>query len=103
MPVPTIPPAARRDENAIQMASAWIAEQGFHCTLNIGMWQANGREEPDAWGILLADLVRHISNAIQETEGTIAAQTQTSIVQSLLAELQDATSPATGHFSPGHS
>ena len=30
-----IPPAAQRDERSIQMLSAWIAEQGFHCTLNI--------------------------------------------------------------------
>lgn len=34
-----IPPAAQRDENAIQMLSAWIAEKGQHCTINIDMWQ----------------------------------------------------------------
>jgi len=99
----SVPPAAQRDEHALQMVSAWIAEQGFHCTLNIGMWKANGRAEPEAWGILLADMVRHIANAIEEDEGTSAVQTNTAIVQSMLEELQSPTSRATGNFGPGHS
>ena len=103
MRVLSVPPAAQRDENAIQMVSAWIAGEGLHCTLNIGMWQAAGREEPGAWGILLADMVRHIGNAIQESEGSAANETQARIVQALLAELDEPTSRATGTFSPGHS
>lgn len=55
-----IPPAAQRNENSIQMISGWIAEKGLHCTLNIGMWGADGRNEPAAWGVLLADVIRHI-------------------------------------------
>ena len=43
-----IPPAAQRDEKSIQMLSAWIAEKGQHCTIKIGFWQDNGREEPSA-------------------------------------------------------
>ena len=99
----TIPPAAQRDEEAIQMLSAWIAEKGLHCTLKIGMWQAQGHDEPKAWGILLADVVRHIANALQEQRGESASQTAESIVASLLAELDDPSSPASGGFTPGHS
>jgi hypothetical protein len=61
-----IPPAAQRDENSLQMISGWIAEQGLHCTLNIGMWHGQGMSESASWGILLADVVRHVANAIQD-------------------------------------
>ena len=103
MRVLSIPPAAQRDENAIQMLSAWIAEQGMHCTLNIGMWHEAGRNEPAAWGVLLADVVRHLGNAIQEERGSSADATAEAIVAALLSELESPTSKATGKFSPGHS
>lgn len=98
-----IPPAAQRDENAIQMLSAWIAENGLHCTLNVGMWDASGRNEPRAWGVLLADIARHIANAIQEQSGAATDETISLITTSLLNELGSPTSKATGGFSPGHS
>ena len=98
-----VPPAAQRDENAIQMVSAWIAENGLHCTLKIGMWQENGHNETRAWGILLADMVRHISNAMQEKYGEPAGETADLIVQALLREFDEPTSAAKGGFSPGHS
>jgi hypothetical protein len=85
------------------MLSAWIAENGLHCTLNIGMWDAGGRDEPRAWGVLLADVVRHIANAIQDHDGTASDETISVIATSLLNELESPTSKATGGFSPGHS
>ena len=36
----------------------WVAEQGQHVSLRSGAW-----EDPFAWGIVLADLARHIVNA----------------------------------------
>jgi len=99
----TIPPAAQRDDDAIQMLSAWIAEKGLHCTLNIGMWHAQGKNEPRAWGILLADLVRHIGDAIQEEQGAAASETIEAVLAALLSELEDPTSAAQGGFVPGHS
>ena len=98
-----IPPAAQRDENAIQMLSAWIAEKGLHCTLNIGMWHAEGRAEAPAWGILLADVVRHIANAIEEEHGTDRHRTVETIVNAMSTELDAPTSKATGGFHPGHT
>lgn len=98
-----IPPAAQRDENSIQMLSAWIAERGLHCTLNVGMWDGAGHDEPKAWGILLADVIRHVSNAICESKGTPSEQNLTAILDSLRNELDDPTSPAKGSFHVGHS
>jgi hypothetical protein len=98
-----IPPAAQRDENSIQMLSAWIAERGLHCTLNVGMWDGAGHNEPKAWGILLADVIRHVSNAICESKGTPSEQNLMAIFDSLRNELDDPTSPAKGGFHVGHS
>ena len=98
-----IPPAAQRDEHAIQMISGWIAEKGLHCTLNIGMWEAQGRNEPAAWGIMLADVIRHVANALQEQNGANATDTALQILESLRAEFSDPTSGVSGGFHPGHS
>lgn len=98
-----VPPAAQRDDNSIQMLSAWIAEQGLHCTLNVGMWDGMGRDEPEAWGILLADVIRHVSNAICERKGMPAEQTISKIFASLEGELDDPTSAAKGSFHVGHT
>ena len=98
-----IPPAAQRDENSIQMLSAWIAEQGLHCSLNVGMWDGIGHDEPKAWGTLLADVIRHVSNAICESKGIPSEKTISEIFDSLRNELDDPTSLAKGGFHVDHS
>lgn len=98
-----IPPAAQRDEKSIQMLSAWIAENGLHCTLNIGHFDGCGYGEANAWGILLADLVRHIGHAWAEERGVPANETVAAVVASLSSELDRPTSPAVGEFHVGHS
>lgn len=52
------PPAATRDKAAFELLRVWIAEQGQHVSLRSGVW-----DDPFAWGIVLADLARHILNA----------------------------------------
>lgn len=52
------PPAATRDKAAFELLRVWVAEQGQHVSLRSGAW-----EDPFAWGIVLADLARHVVNA----------------------------------------
>lgn len=52
------PPAATRDAASFELLRVWIAEQGQHVSLRSGVW-----EDPFAWGIVLADLARHIVHA----------------------------------------
>lgn len=52
------PPAASRDKASFELLRVWVAEQGQHVSLRTGAW-----EDPFAWGIVLADLARHIVNA----------------------------------------
>lgn len=98
-----VPPAAQRDEESIQMISAWIAENGLHCALNIGMWQENDHPEPPAWGILLADVIRHISHALEDEYGLPASETTSQILASINDELEEPTSDMDGEFAPGHT
>ena len=97
-----IPPAAQRDEKSIQILSAWIAEKQQHCSIKIGFWHDTGRDEQRAWGVFLADTVRHIANGLHENYGKPAPDTIAAILQSLHDELADPTSDVHGSFSPGH-
>jgi Domain of unknown function (DUF5076) len=98
-----VPPAALRDEGSIQMLSAWIAERGLHCTINIGFFAGQGHKEPKAWGIFLADVIRHIANAQNQETGALSADTVQELLDSLNTELEAPTSKAEGSFSPGAS
>jgi hypothetical protein len=53
-----IPPAAQRDKASFEVMRVWIANQAQHVSIRSGAW-----EDPFAWGIVLADLARHIALA----------------------------------------
>jgi hypothetical protein len=55
-----IPPAAQRDKASFEVMRVFIAEQGQHVSIQSGAW-----DDPFAWGIVLADLARHIALAHQ--------------------------------------
>src|SRR3984885_2810276 len=56
----SIPPVAQRDKASFEVLRVWIAEQGQHVSIRSGAW-----EDPFAWGIVLADLARHVALAHQ--------------------------------------
>lgn len=85
------------------MLGAWIAERGLHCTLNIGHFEAHGHDEAAAWGLLLADVVRHVANALAEERGLTQEHTVAAILKAIDKELDAPTSQARGAFHPGHS
>jgi hypothetical protein len=94
-----VPPAALRDPEAVEMARVWIAEKGLHCGLNIGLYANNGIDETRAWGILLADMARHVSNALAERGSAPGADIAlSSIWQTMAVELDKPTSATTGSF-----
>ncbi len=53
-----IPAAAMKDPRSMEILRVWIAGGEQHVALAFGMW-----EEPASWGVLLADLARHIAEA----------------------------------------
>jgi hypothetical protein len=54
----SIPPVAQRDKASFEVLRVWIAEQGQQVSIRSGAW-----DDPFAWGIVLADLARHIALA----------------------------------------
>jgi hypothetical protein len=54
----SIPPVAQGDKASFEVLRVWIAEQSQHVSIRSGAW-----EDPFAWGIVLADLARHVALA----------------------------------------
>ncbi len=93
-----VPPAARADSNGLEMIRVWIAKGGLHTSLQIGFWEDRGLNEPDSWGVLLADMVRHIGNAHEERYGRDRRETITAIRQAFEREMARPTSATKGSF-----
>ena len=56
-----VPPMAEDDPKAIEVLRVWVAKGGQHVSINPFIWN-----EPEAWGIVLADLAGHLANAYMQ-------------------------------------
>jgi hypothetical protein len=86
-----IPDAALRDEKSYEIARVWVAEKAEHVSLLIGTWG-----DPVAWGIVLADLARHVANGYEQDKGLDRDQTLRRIRSAMMAELDRPTDEPTG-------
>jgi hypothetical protein len=77
-----IPPAVGDDAASFEILRVWIADSAQHITLDTGVW-----EDPAAWGIMLADLAKHIARAYHQENGLDEASTLERIKAGLSAEL----------------
>lgn len=94
-----IPEAAIRDKESVEMLRVWIAEQKLHCSMKIGMYRETmDVSEEKAWGVILADVSRHIAAAMEENYGLNQSDVINKIREHYLTELGDPTSRATGKF-----
>lgn len=60
----TIPDAARKDPKSFELLRVWVANKGQHVSLRAGVWNDSA-----AWGIMLADLARHVANSYAQNSG----------------------------------
>ena len=86
-----VPDAAKRDPGSFEILRVWVASQAQHVSLRTGVW-----EDPFAWGIVLADLARHVANAYSQTKGADQEGTLQRIMSGLDAEMKRPTDRATG-------
>ncbi|MBT1536562.1 DUF5076 domain-containing protein [Ralstonia solanacearum] len=94
-----IPAAALRDEDAVEMLRVWIAEQKLHCSMKVGMYlETMNIPEEEAWGVILADVTRHLANALAAGYSTSRDVSIGKIKESYLKELAEPTSDAAGDF-----
>jgi hypothetical protein len=98
-----IPEAALRDEDAVEMLRVWIAEQRLHCSMKVGMYRETMNvAEEKAWGTILADVARHVANALESGYSSNAAESLQKIRDSFIKELGSPTSEAKGDFVRKH-
>jgi hypothetical protein len=60
----TVPTEAKRDPESFEILRVWIADKRQQVSLRSGVWP-----DPAAWGIMLADLARHVANAYYQESG----------------------------------
>jgi hypothetical protein len=92
----TIPPAALRDDNAVELLRAWIAERRLQCSSRVVPYrERKGFSEGQAWGMVLADVTRHVAAAMEAAHSTDRAQLVREIRENYLKELGRSASTAT--------
>src|SRR4051812_11365516 len=92
-----IPPEALA-HRSVEMIRVWLANQQQHVVLNIGFWEDRGLDERAAWGIVIADMVRHIADAHQSEYGHDPTATASIIRRAFEAEMGNPTSERLGQF-----
>jgi hypothetical protein len=93
----TIPEAALRDENAVELLRAWVAERRLQCSSKLGRYQET-KDIPEgrAWGVILADVTRHVAMAMEAAYSADRMQIVQEIRENYLKELGRRTADATG-------
>ena len=88
-----VPSEVEADPKAREVLRTWVANGGLVCALRPETW-------PDAssWGLVLADVVRHVANAVRDLKGDEPTATVEKIKALFNAELAAPTDEPTGHF-----
>ena len=86
-----IPDAASKDPKSFELLRLWVANKDQHVSLRTGVW-----DDPAAWGMMLADMARHIANSYQQDKGLDRSQTLKRIKAALDVELASPTDEPSG-------
>jgi hypothetical protein len=93
-----IPPAAQSDGDSWELLRAWVADSGLHCSVKVGVYEAEGIPEEQAWGIILADAARHIADAMSSLGIRDSGAALAEIRRAFEAELDEPTSKRSGNL-----
>jgi Domain of unknown function (DUF5076) len=77
----SVPEAALRDEQAVELLRVWAAVGGIHISLQPEMWH-----DPGAWGIALAEVIRKLTEVYRQNSGTEPSDTMRRVCAILTAE-----------------
>jgi Domain of unknown function (DUF5076) len=89
-----VPEAARTDAKSFELLRVWIAHHDQHISLRVGVWK-----EPEAWGMMLADLARHIAAAFEQSENRDATEVLAQIKAGFETEIQSPTDEVHGELA----
>lgn len=71
------------DDAAFEIAREWIGKKKMTGALSLGRYLESGRsDEPAIWGVILADLARHVARGLRagyslDEQATLAAMSKT--------------------------
>lgn len=85
-----IPEGIKDDPNAMEMIRVWIGNKDIHVSMLLGMWEDASNfdiDEREAWGEMLADLIRHIANGLTQSHDYNADASERRIANALLTHL----------------
>jgi hypothetical protein len=85
-----IPRTAADDPKAIEIARMWVAHGEQHVAIRVGVWK-----KPEAWGIVLADLAKHLASAYEQHVGLNRDATLEQIKAKFEAEMNSLTEDPT--------
>ena len=88
-----IPPGAAASATSVEILRAWRVDDGLQVSLRPDAWQ-----DPNAWGLVLADIARHLADALRQTSGLNVDDTLDEIRYMFNAELLNPTDEPTGGF-----
>ena len=89
-----VPAEVESDLKAKEVLRAWVANGGLVCSLRPETWN-----DASSWGIVLADVARHIANAVKYLNGDDPVVTASRIRAVFNSELADPTDKPTGGFA----
>ena len=81
LPPPQFGPAAEAHE----VLRAWVADGGLTVSIRRSF------DDPAVWGVLLADVARHVSRIYAEEDGTSEEDALSKVVDTLTSELMEPT------------
>ena len=75
-------PTAPEGEQAVELLRAWVVGQELHCSL-----AADAVPDAETWGVVLADLARHLARALKDQGGQDEGTTLQAVRAAFAAEL----------------
>jgi hypothetical protein len=84
-----IPESTRKHPNAREILRVWVANGGLHVSLSAAAW-----EDPVAWGVVLADLAKHVAKSYHLHKQVDEDEVLNRIKTVMEAELSSTTQPA---------
>jgi hypothetical protein len=88
------PPAAAGDAKSFEIARLWVADGAQYAALRTDVWP-----DPAAWGIVLAELARHVALAYQSKDGHELEDALERLLAGFYAEIEAPSDLTTGEIA----
>lgn len=88
-----IPEKARKDKGSAELLRVWVTppDGAIHVVIKTDVWS-----DPAAYGIVLADLARHIANGFHQTQGMNISEALNRVAEGFSAEINSPTEKPIG-------